>query len=365
MKYLTILLTSLFFITGCTIPNPKPIAMDPVDQNIKPELAEKIVSAAKESSKFIDFSLYSDSYRFGGFINENWEVEYIEDIDSINVYNPSIEADSNLEKSQFFIRNFSARSFLTLSTVHILEKSERIVQGKDAVNYTIEKKSGVRDFASQPSWRNQKHNLTDIRYSTQNPSLFFVFSYNPDLDKDVFEAFLTSLIFHNDVQDLSQPIMDADKRISKKPFGLNITQADSPVQPERFSGIHVGVDYEILEGEEDTDVAVYTICSGELMRNSSVNGYGGLAIQSCMIDDKPVTVLYGHIDTDSVDHEVGDYISSGTQLAILGDGFSDETDNERKHLHLGVHKGNQIVLSGYIQNQNQLDNWIDVETLLP
>jgi hypothetical protein len=47
-------------------------------------------------------------------------------------------------------------------------------------------------------------------------------------------------------------------------------------------------------------------------------------------------------------------------LGILGKGYSGETNGERKHLHLGFHKGNGINLLGYVNTQEQLiDGWLD------
>lgn len=40
------------------------------------------------------------------------------------------------------------------------------------------------------------------------------------------------------------PIAEFEKRITKKPFGIYITPQNSPVQPERFTGYHTGVDVE-------------------------------------------------------------------------------------------------------------------------
>jgi hypothetical protein len=48
-----------------------------------------------------------------------------------------------------------------------------------------------------------------------------------------------------------------------------------------------------------------------------------------------------------------------SKLGILGQGFSQETDEERKHLHLAIHQGSSIELRGYVQNPNLLENWID------
>jgi hypothetical protein len=157
------------------------------------------------------------------------------------------------------------------------------------------------------------------------------------------------------------PLERARDRVLKKPFGIKITPQTSPVQPDKFSGYHAGIDYEILPGEENSDIAVYAICDGTLIQKRIVSGYGGVMIQSCNLNNQNVTVLYGHVKLTSVSKIVSDSISQGEQLAILGKGYSTETDGERKHLHLGIHKGTTISVLGYVQNQQDLNNWLDFE----
>lgn len=148
-----------------------------------------------------------------------------------------------------------------------------------------------------------------------------------------------------------------------KPFGIYITREDSPVQPERFAGYHTGVDYEILSGEEEEDMPVFTICGGPLKLKRTASGYGGVAVQECEREGGTVTVLYGHLRFASIEHAVGDYLSPGDQIGLLGTGFTEETDGERAHLHLSVHRGSSIELRGYVQNENELADWIDPELL--
>ena len=134
------------------------------------------------------------------------------------------------------------------------------------------------------------------------------------------------------------PLERARERITKKPFGIYITPANSPVQPERFRGYHTGTDFEIFDDEKDSDVAVSAICTGPLISAERVSGYGGVAVQSCTINGDPVTVLYGHIKLASVKAESGDSLAAGVPLAVLGQGGTSETDGERKHLHLSIKK---------------------------
>ncbi len=154
------------------------------------------------------------------------------------------------------------------------------------------------------------------------------------------------------------------ERVTKKPFGLKVSPKNSPVSPEKFSGFHNAVDYEILPGEETTDVVISGVCNGKLLTKRTASGYGGLIVQSCALDDNPITVVYGHVKLSSVNKKVGDTIKAGEQLGMLGTGYSKETDGERKHLHLGIHKGSGINIAGYVQSESDLKNWIDVRTII-
>lgn len=155
------------------------------------------------------------------------------------------------------------------------------------------------------------------------------------------------------------PVEGALSRITKKPFGIYITPKTSPVQPERFQGYHTGADLETTPAEQEIDVPVVALCDGKLLMARSATGYGGVAVQSCVLDGQAVTVVYGHIRLSSVKAKVGDMLKSGDFLANLGTGFSSQTDGERRHLHLGIHKGSGIVILGYVQSRSQLADWID------
>jgi len=163
---------------------------------------------------------------------------------------------------------------------------------------------------------------------------------------------------------IAAPIADALARITKKPFGIYVRPGHSPVSPERFTGYHTGVDFETYASETDAIVSVYAICTGTLAIKEMARGYGGMAVERCQIAGQAVTVVYGHIKLTSVAAKIGDKLSAGEQLAILGKGYSTETDGERKHLHLGIHKGAVINTSGYVSTAAQLSGWIDAEQLL-
>lgn len=153
-------------------------------------------------------------------------------------------------------------------------------------------------------------------------------------------------------------------RVTKKPFGLYVTPATSPVQPEKFTGYHSGADFETTPEEANMDVLVPALCDGKLLLKKTATGYGGVAVQSCVLDGQAVTVVYGHLNISSVATLVGQELKKGDKIGVLGKGYSSETDGERKHLHLGIHKGTGVVILGYVQKQSDLLDWIDPKSVL-
>jgi hypothetical protein len=77
------------------------------------------------------------------------------------------------------------------------------------------------------------------------------------------------------------------------------------------------------------------------------------------LDNNPITVVYGHLELASITAKINDALNAGDTLGILGKDKSMETDGERKHLHLSVHKGSAINIRGYVSSKNQLSEWID------
>lgn len=155
------------------------------------------------------------------------------------------------------------------------------------------------------------------------------------------------------------PLSNPSARITKKSFGTYITPATSPVQPEKFSGYHTGVDFEILHGEENTDVAVKAMNDGVVLQKRFASGYGGVVVVSSMVDNQPVTIVYGHLRLSGIQAEVGDKIKAGETIGFLGNGYSKETDGERKHLHLSIHKGTEVNIRGYVKSKELLNDWVD------
>ena len=163
---------------------------------------------------------------------------------------------------------------------------------------------------------------------------------------------------------IPEPVNNALARVTKKPFGIKVSPKDSPVTPEKFYGYHTGVDFEIFSDEEESDISIYALCTGPLILKRHASGYGGVAVQQCTLDNSDVTVIYGHLKLSSISANLNQTLNQGMQIGILGQGYSKETDGERKHLHLGIHKGKTINLLGYVQDPGSLDEWIDVLTTL-
>jgi murein DD-endopeptidase MepM/ murein hydrolase activator NlpD len=155
------------------------------------------------------------------------------------------------------------------------------------------------------------------------------------------------------------PLDRASERVTKKPFGIYITPETSPVQPERFQGYHTGTDFEIFPEELNVDVPVRAVCDGKLLVARTASGYGGVVVESCQLNNQPITVIYGHLNITSVKFKVGDQIKAGDILAYLGAAYSSQTDGERKHLHLAFHKGGGVNILGYVQNKADLSGWVD------
>lgn len=155
------------------------------------------------------------------------------------------------------------------------------------------------------------------------------------------------------------PLSSGMDRVTKKPFWLKISPADSPISPEKFSGYHTGVDFETLPLEQDETIIVHAICTGPLVMKKWATGYGGVAVQKCQRNQQDVTVIYGHLKLASIEAPLESILLSGQKLWVLGKGFSSETDNERKHLHLGIHLWSVINIRWYVNTPSELDQWLD------
>lgn len=166
--------------------------------------------------------------------------------------------------------------------------------------------------------------------------------------------------------DLHPPLDNLHDRPALLTFGLYVTPdpEQNPIDPpERFSGYHVATDYEIVEGEEETDVPVYAVCSGYVTYSGYAGGYGGLLAQRCFIEGQDVVVLYGHVRIDPLPME-GEYVYAGTQISYLANAGSYESGETRKHLHLGMRKGKRLDLRGYVQTEEEVANYLNPAEVL-
>ncbi len=166
---------------------------------------------------------------------------------------------------------------------------------------------------------------------------------------------------------LSWPLPDAPDRPTPLHFGRYVTPdpEQNPIDPpERFTGYHTATDFEISAAEEDEEIPVSAICSGEVIHAGQVEGYGGVIVHRCVIDDQNVTVLYGHLNLNQ-NIAVGDTVEQNQQLATLADEYSPESGFTRKHLHLGIHRGTALEFRGYVQTEGELDAYIDPLSVLP
>lgn len=156
------------------------------------------------------------------------------------------------------------------------------------------------------------------------------------------------------------PVDDFRMRVTKKPFGINVTPENSPVQPERFAGFHTGADVEYEDVADD--VSVMSAADGTVLLARVAGGYGGVVAIQHVLDGREVVGIYGHL-RPSLLPVVGKVVTSGEQIGVLGKGGTSETDGERRHLHFGLVKGTMIDLRGYVESESALYEWIDPLTV--
>jgi murein DD-endopeptidase MepM/ murein hydrolase activator NlpD len=166
---------------------------------------------------------------------------------------------------------------------------------------------------------------------------------------------------------LGQPISHYDERPKLLTFGLYVTPdpETNPIDPpERFTGFHTALDLEIFPEEIDQPVEVLAICDGKVVEAKAADGYGGIIIHSCSLRGQEVTVLYGHLNPATLTRKIGEAVRTGEKLGELAPAFSAESGSTRKHLHLGIHKGTEIELLGYVQDQAALHEFLDPKELI-
>lgn len=163
-----------------------------------------------------------------------------------------------------------------------------------------------------------------------------------------------------------EPLPNAAHRAQPLSFGLHVTPDldKNPIDPpERFEGFHAAQDFEVSAGEVNGDVPVYAICSGKVVYSGYAEGYGGLLVHRCKINGEQVTVLYGHLALAGMPQE-GASVRSGETVGLLAPARTYESGMNRKHLHLGIHRGKNLDLRGYVQTEEDLAAYIDPVTVL-
>lgn len=166
---------------------------------------------------------------------------------------------------------------------------------------------------------------------------------------------------------LEDPLPKASMRATPLSFGLHVTpnSEQNPIDPpERFTGYHTGVDYEVTTEELEDEVPVFTICKGKVAYSGFASGYGGVLIQYCRLAGAPVTVLYGHLSLDGLPSK-GTMLQSGNRIGALASAKSEESGGNRKHLHLGIHRGSEIKFLGYVQREDDLTEFLNPILYLP
>lgn len=167
-------------------------------------------------------------------------------------------------------------------------------------------------------------------------------------------------------KELYYPLTNYAARITNRGYGKAVTPSDSASFPcgGNFSGVHTGDDLEVTTDELSAEVPVYAVATGTVRQVGTVGGYGGLAIIEHVLAGQTVTAYYGHIALPKTTIKVGDVVSPGQQLSVLGTACSAQTAGERKHLHFAIHSGTAIDVKGYVVNQTLVRNWLNPKETL-
>ena len=163
------------------------------------------------------------------------------------------------------------------------------------------------------------------------------------------------------------PLSLAHGRPTPLHFGLYVTPDpdNNPIDPpERFTGYHVGLDFEIFPGEEDEEVPVMAVCSGKVTSSGFADGYGGLVMQECTLNGEPIQVWYGHLSIPGLIAS-GTDVNVGDVIGVLGAARTHDSGGNRKHLHLGMRKGSGGQPLGYVQTEAEIEDFIDPASVLP
>jgi len=128
---------------------------------------------------------------------------------------------------------------------------------------------------------------------------------------------------------------------------------------DRFNGYHLGDDIEYTDAT-GTPIFVYALTNAKVRYlNPHVSGYGGVIVLQFTLHGQVMNALYGHLDLRKTALRVGSFVTHGQKIAMLGEGYSYQTDGERKHLHFSLYPGTMLRLQGYVSTKALLKNWMD------
>jgi murein DD-endopeptidase MepM/ murein hydrolase activator NlpD len=167
--------------------------------------------------------------------------------------------------------------------------------------------------------------------------------------------------------DLANPLPNFRSRVWLNGFGNQPLRTISRDQYSDYicpgqtmkAGYHTAADAEVTQEEINQDVPVYAIADGVVREAKEVSGYGSVIIIQFNVAGNDYAALYGHINIATFTVSVGDSVTKGQKLALLGSQCSAENGNVRKHLHFGVHKGSGIDIRGYVPDTTTLSKWLD------
>lgn len=222
---------------------------------------------------------------------------------------------------------------------------------------------GTADESTPMEWADKTHQAmleagVDVTYNTYEGEPHEFIKMWPQFMSSNLEFF--DKILKKQDTEIIEPVDEFRSRINLKEFGTYVTPDSSPVEPERFTGYHTGVDIEYTDATQDTEVLAIT--NGKVLYKGRVNGYGGVIILEHELSGQTYSVLYGHLDPGSLTNK--STVEKGERLGVLGAGYTEETDNERKHLHFSIKPGTDTDLRGYVNTSSELKDWINPLELL-
>lgn len=162
-------------------------------------------------------------------------------------------------------------------------------------------------------------------------------------------------------QEWYYPMDRYEERITIKDFGMLIDddfyKGKEHLFPyNTFYGYHAAVDLEVFSEEKNESVPVYAVAKGKITFVGHIQGYGGVIRQE--VDGGNRTALYGHVKITGFSPHASDIVNAGEMIGYLGDEFSDQTSQERKHLHFGIYKGKDYSFHGHETSEKILtENW--------